>query len=227
MFCAAKGRKNGESRKNTALPRVCWPLANVGTALWLNYIFNLSAGGALQAIKWQIKFSSGFYFICHSGACNFCIFCPAPSCHLPFSRWQMCFWYAFHCPTILAHYRGRFSALAEEICWIFHECHKFLLGKQVKSSAYAGFSFAGFLFLITFHCGCQRQPGWQAGPTHVLQLSPPCLLLSPLARTRDTSAARCCFCRSFKLLYNLWCLASKTPLSTHTRLPTHMSPTYV
>jgi len=78
MFCAAKGRKNGESRKNTALPRVCWPLANVGTALWLNYIFNLSAGGALQAIKWQIKFSSGFYFICHSGACNFCIFFTQP-----------------------------------------------------------------------------------------------------------------------------------------------------
>jgi len=84
MFCAAKGRKNGKSRKNTALPRVCWPLANVGTALWLNYIFNLSAGGALQAIKWQIKFSSGFYFICHSGACNFCIFLPSSQLPSPF-----------------------------------------------------------------------------------------------------------------------------------------------
>lgn len=146
-------RKSAPTLTAPAVFTFCWPLANVGAALWLNYIFNLSAGGELQAIKWQIKFSFGFYFICqaadaagvlaifaffHSPAANVFLICVSLSDDLGALTWQ-----------IFGSASWRWWAGG--ICWIFHECHKFLL--------YTRFSFAALLFLITFHCGCQ----WQAG----------------------------------------------------------------
>lgn len=125
----------------------------------------------------------------------------------------MCFWYSHWArrlapsSTFLAHYPADFAALGLA-CWIFHEWHKFCV-YECESS------------LCRLHTHSHTLPLFNNFP---LWLSGAHSHTHNIYRQDSRYINDSCRCRCYKLLYNLWSLASTTPSSTQRPTHTHTHP---